>query len=51
MESSDEFLIAPAAISEPARSSVRFGFDNTYARLPERFYARLDPTPVAARVW
>ena len=23
-------------------------FDNTYARLPERFYARLDPTPVAA---
>ena len=23
-------------------------FANTYARLPERFYARLDPTPVAA---
>lgn len=23
-------------------------FDNTYARLPERFYTRLDPTPVAA---
>jgi serine/tyrosine/threonine adenylyltransferase len=23
------------------------GFDNSYARLPERFYARLDPTPVA----
>jgi uncharacterized protein YdiU (UPF0061 family) len=23
-------------------------FDNTYARLPDRFYARLDPTPVAA---
>ncbi|MBM3526163.1 MAG: hypothetical protein FJX57_24695, partial [Alphaproteobacteria bacterium] len=22
-------------------------FDNTYARLPERFHARLDPTPVA----
>jgi uncharacterized protein YdiU (UPF0061 family) len=22
-------------------------FDNSYARLPERFYARLDPTPVA----
>jgi uncharacterized protein YdiU (UPF0061 family) len=22
-------------------------FDNTYARLPERFFARLDPTPVA----
>jgi serine/tyrosine/threonine adenylyltransferase len=27
---------------------VRFGVENTYARLPERFYARLDPTPVAA---
>ncbi|MEZ5842303.1 MAG: YdiU family protein [Hyphomicrobiaceae bacterium] len=23
------------------------GFDNSYQRLPERFYARLDPTPVA----
>lgn len=22
-----------------------FGFDNSYARLPERFYARLDPAP------
>ena len=27
---------------------IRFGFDNTYARLPERFFARLDPTQVAA---
>jgi uncharacterized protein YdiU (UPF0061 family) len=27
---------------------ARFGFDNTYARLPQHFYARLDPTPVAA---
>jgi uncharacterized protein YdiU (UPF0061 family) len=27
---------------------VGFGFDNTYARLPERFYARVRPTPVAA---
>jgi uncharacterized protein YdiU (UPF0061 family) len=25
-----------------------FGFANTYARLPERFYARVDPTPVVA---
>ena len=23
-------------------------FDNSYARLPDRFYARLGPTPVAA---
>jgi len=29
-------------------SGVRFGFENTFARLPERFYARLHPTPVAA---
>jgi serine/tyrosine/threonine adenylyltransferase len=27
---------------------VCFAFDNTYARLPEHFYARLDPIPVAA---
>jgi len=27
---------------------VRFAFDNTFARLPEHFYARLDPIPVAA---
>jgi uncharacterized protein YdiU (UPF0061 family) len=29
------------------RDAVRFPFDNSYARLPERFYARLEPTPVA----
>ena len=27
---------------------VHFRFDNSYARLPERLYARLDPTPVFA---
>jgi uncharacterized protein YdiU (UPF0061 family) len=27
--------------------SVHFPFDNSYARLPERFFARLAPTPVA----
>ena len=26
---------------------ARFSFDNSYARLPGRFFARLDPTPVA----
>ena len=30
------------------KSPVRISFDNAYARLPGRFYARLDPTPVAA---
>jgi len=28
-------------------AAPRFPFDNSYARLPEHFYARLDPTPVA----
>ncbi len=30
------------------RSAPLFRFDNSYASMPERFYARLDPTPVAA---
>jgi len=25
-----------------------FAFDHSYARLPERFYARVKPSPVAA---
>src|ERR1700727_1891282 len=33
--------------SDSDREAVRLGFDNTYARLPERFYARVNPTPVA----
>jgi serine/tyrosine/threonine adenylyltransferase len=33
---------------EGSRISVSFPFDNTYARLPDRFYARVNPTPVAA---
>src|ERR1700743_2956257 len=39
---------APAVASTSSDPTVRFGFENTYARLPEHFYARLDPTPVAA---
>src|SRR5580658_7426391 len=35
----------PIPLSSPHES---FGFDNTYARLPQHFYARIDPTPVAA---
>jgi uncharacterized protein YdiU (UPF0061 family) len=48
MSSSDASLIASPAISDSDRQSVRFGFENTYAGLPVRFYARLNPTPVAA---
>lgn len=29
-----------------AGAAIHLGFENTYARLPERFYARLNPTPV-----
>jgi serine/tyrosine/threonine adenylyltransferase len=47
MSSPDASLTASPATPVPDRHSIRFGFDNTYARLPERFYARLDPTPVA----
>ena len=32
----------------PARTGVLFPFDNSYARLPDRFFARLAPTPVVA---
>jgi uncharacterized protein YdiU (UPF0061 family) len=32
----------------PSGGGPVFGFDNSYARLPDRFYARLDPTPVSA---
>jgi serine/tyrosine/threonine adenylyltransferase len=29
-----------------ALGRVRFGFENSYARMPERFFARVNPTPV-----
>jgi uncharacterized protein YdiU (UPF0061 family) len=38
----------PLEASELSPRSVHFGFENTYARLPEYFYSRLAPTPVAA---
>jgi serine/tyrosine/threonine adenylyltransferase len=44
--SSDASTIVPPAPASP--NPVAFGFDNSYARLPERFYARISPTPVAA---
>src|SRR5438552_18222610 len=40
------------ATLEPSRghdpASAPFAFDNSYARLPERFFVRLAPTPVPA---
>ena len=32
----------------PAEATHLFPFDNSYSRLPERFFARLPPTPVAS---
>jgi uncharacterized protein YdiU (UPF0061 family) len=40
--------VSIATTERDSRAAVRFPFDNTYARLPGRFHARLDPTPVAA---
>jgi protein adenylyltransferase len=37
-------IVSPLTSDRP----IHFNFENTYARLPDRFYARLDPTPVAA---
>src|SRR5665213_298877 len=48
MDSPDISPNASPASTALIGEEVRFGFDNTYARLPEHFYARLDPTPVAA---
>jgi len=48
MSSPDAPAIMSPADSLSDHRSIRFGFENTYARLPERFYARVDPTPVAA---
>jgi uncharacterized protein YdiU (UPF0061 family) len=48
MNSPNTSPIAFPAASHDAGLSVSFSFDNTYARLPEHFYARQAPTPVAA---
>ena len=35
-------------MNAPPQADAYFSFDNTYARLPDRFFARLPPTPVPA---
>jgi uncharacterized protein YdiU (UPF0061 family) len=47
MDSLDVSQSVPQATLGSSDREIRFGFDNTYARLPEHFYARLDPAPVA----
>jgi uncharacterized protein YdiU (UPF0061 family) len=48
MSSSDVSAIVSPATSDSDREPILFNFENTYARLPECFYTRLDPTAVAA---
>ena len=48
MDSSSIPLNGPSLSPALAGQEVCFAFDNTFARLPEHFYARLDPTPVEA---
>ncbi|HEV2618583.1 MAG TPA: YdiU family protein [Acidobacteriaceae bacterium] len=47
MSSDHEAASGPVAVEKTRQRPLRFGFDNTYARLPERFYARVNPTRVA----
>jgi uncharacterized protein YdiU (UPF0061 family) len=37
-----------SSVEDSGNATVRIRFDNSYARLPQQFYARLNPTPVAA---
>jgi serine/tyrosine/threonine adenylyltransferase len=48
MSSPDAPVTRAPTISEASQPAIQFGFENTYARLPERFYARVNPTSVAA---
>ena len=48
MSASETTPIVPPGASQAGSNTVLFAFDNTYARLPEHFYARLAPTPGAS---
>lgn len=48
MSTTEVLGTAVAGDGESNRERVGFGFRNTYARLPGRFYARVAPTPVGA---
>ncbi len=47
MSSHDAAVPAAASPATDDKQSVRFGFENSYARLPERFFVRQNPVPVA----
>ncbi len=41
-------VVSAQNVDAPVPAEAVFPFDNSYARLPDRFFARLAPTPVAA---
>ena len=41
-------IAPPPPVPDMARMTLSISFQNTYAHLPERFFARTDPTPVKA---
>ena len=41
-------ITVPVSGDIVSRPTGIFAFDNRYARMPQRFYARIDPTPVTA---
>jgi uncharacterized protein YdiU (UPF0061 family) len=47
MDPADISPSASQATFDLSGPEIHFGFENTYTRLPEHFYARLNPTPVA----
>jgi uncharacterized protein YdiU (UPF0061 family) len=48
MSSPSNSEIAPPISNISGGRTPRFCFENTYGRLPERFYAQVNPTPVTA---
>ena len=48
MSTSDVFAVVSPEAPMAHPQLVHFGFENTYARLPDRFFARVDPAPVSA---
>jgi serine/tyrosine/threonine adenylyltransferase len=47
MSSPDAPAIASTDSPAADHQAIQFGFENTYVRLPQHFYARVDPTHVA----
>ena len=48
MSSPENTSIESPLLADPTAPRIRFGFANTYSHLPARFYARVEPIPVAA---